>query len=57
MCSWSSLRGISLKNLEILTFLIDGSGSLIMVQKKQDALVHVGSAVGLCCRWDSMAKR
>lgn len=63
ICSGSSLRGISSKNLEIFTLLSDGSGSLIKVQKKQRRLVHVGwakwlvfLAVVLCGQRDSIAK-
>lgn len=41
-CSWSFLRGKSLKSLLILDFLREGLGSF-MVQKKQEALVHKGS--------------
>lgn len=61
-CSWSSLRGISLKHLEILTLLSDGSGSFIIVQKKQERMVQVVSVgsllvlmVVLCWCSNSMA--
>ncbi len=52
-----------MKHLEILTLLSDGSGSLIVAQKKQERMVHdvsVGSllvlVVLLCWHSDSMAK-
>lgn len=41
-CSWSFLRGKSLKSIMILDFLRSGFGSF-MVQKKQEGLVHKGS--------------
>lgn len=54
-CSWLSLRGISLKHLDILTLLSDGSGSFIIVQKKQERMVQVVSVVVLCWCSNSMA--
>ena len=43
-CSWSSLRGICLKQLASFDLLREESVSEMM-QKKQEQLVHVGVAV------------